>query len=159
MPDLTFAAVDPASAAAAGILREYFADIVGRHHTRGATSQEIDDALRLEPSADLQGKTGVLIIATRDGETVGCGGLRFVDRATSELTRVFVRPDQRGAGVGEGIVTELEQRARDIGHDLVRLDTRSDLSEARRLYSRLGYTEVVAFNSEPYAQHWLAKRL
>ena len=159
MPDLTFAAVDPHSAAAVGILREYFADIVGRHHTRGATSQEIDDALRLEPSADLQGKTGVLIVATRAGVTIGCGGLRFVDRATSELTRVFVRPDQRGAGGGEQIVTELEQRARDIGHDLVRLDTRSDLSEARRLYSRLGYTEVVAFNSEPYAQHWLAKRL
>jgi GNAT superfamily N-acetyltransferase len=159
VPDLTFAAVDPTSTAAAGILREYFVDIVGRHHAHPATSQQIDDAIQHEPSADLCGKTGVLIVATRAGVTMGCGGLRFVDRATSELTRVFVRPDQRGAGVGEQIVTELEQRARDIGHDLVRLDTRSDLSEARRLYSRLGYTEVVAFNSDPYAQHWLAKRL
>lgn len=157
--ELTFAVVDPTSAAATGILREYYADIVGAYHARPATSEEVDDAMADEPSADLGGATGVLIVASRNGAVVGCGGLRFVDRATSELTRVFVRPDQRGAGVGERIVTELEHRVQHEGHDVLRLNTRSDLSDARRLYSRLGYTEVDAFNSDLYAQHWLAKRL
>lgn len=159
MLELTFAVVNPASAEAIRILREYYADIVGTYHARPATPQEVDDAVADEPSTDLDGTTGVLIVAVRHGSVVGCGGLRFVDGSTSELTRVFVRPDQRGVGVGERIVMELEQRARNEDHDLLRLNTRSDLSDARRLYSRLGYTEVDAVNSDPYAHHWLAKRL
>ena len=151
--------MNPTSAASTGILREYYADIVGTYHARPATPQEVDDAVADEPSADLDGMTGVLFVAVRHGSVVGCGGLRFVDGSTSELTRVFVRPDQRGGGVGERIVMELERRARNEGHDLLRLNTRSDLSGARRLYSRLGYTEVGAFNSDPYAHHWLAKQL
>lgn len=42
---------------------------------------------------------------------------------------------------------------------LLRLDTRADLVEARGLYAALGYREVSAFNSGPYAEHWFAKKL
>jgi hypothetical protein len=46
-------------------------------------------------------------------------------------------------------------------HDLstLRLDTRRDLAEERRLYAWLGYQEVPAFNDNPYADHWFAKTL
>jgi hypothetical protein len=42
---------------------------------------------------------------------------------------------------------------------VLRLDTRHDLVEARRLYATLGYQEVPAFNDGQYAEHWLAKPL
>ncbi len=51
----------------------------------------------------------------------------------------------------------LEVAARARGLTRLRLDTRSDLVEARRLYGRLGYQEVAPFNSGPYAEHWLEK--
>jgi hypothetical protein len=41
----------------------------------------------------------------------------------------------------------------------LRLDTRSDLTEARRLYARHGYREVPAFSQGPYADHWFEKTL
>ena len=42
---------------------------------------------------------------------------------------------------------------------LLRLDTRSDLVEARGLYAALGYQEVPAFDGGPYAEHWFTKTL
>ncbi len=41
---------------------------------------------------------------------------------------------------------ELEHLAYQHGRSRLRLDTRSDLVEARRLYERLGYREVPPFN-------------
>ena len=41
----------------------------------------------------------------------------------------------------------------------LRLDTRGDLVEARRLYDHLGYQEIEPFGDNPYAAHWFAKRL
>jgi hypothetical protein len=49
--------------------------------------------------------------------------------------------------------------AEEHGLHTVRLDTRDDLVEARRLYARLGYREVDAFNDGPYAEHWFRKDL
>jgi ribosomal protein S18 acetylase RimI-like enzyme len=54
---------------------------------------------------------------------------------------------------------ELEHLARGHGLSVLRLDTRHDLVEARRLYAALGYEEVAAFNDGRYAEHWLAKPL
>jgi hypothetical protein len=41
----------------------------------------------------------------------------------------------------------------------VQLDTNRTLVEARALYQRNGYREVPAYNDNPYADHWFAKRL
>jgi ribosomal protein S18 acetylase RimI-like enzyme len=54
---------------------------------------------------------------------------------------------------------ELEHLAREHGLSALRLDTRHDLVEARRLYAALGYEEVPAFNHGRYAEHWFAKSL
>lgn len=53
----------------------------------------------------------------------------------------------------------LEATARDRGLNMLRLDTRADLVEARRLYARLGYQEVAPFNDGLYAEHWFEKTL
>jgi len=54
---------------------------------------------------------------------------------------------------------ELERIACGYGLTVLRLDTRHDLVESRRLYAALGYEEVPAFNDGRYAEHWLAKPL
>jgi hypothetical protein len=41
----------------------------------------------------------------------------------------------------------------------LRLDTRADLVEARRLYERIGYREIDRFNGSRYAGRSFAKRL
>ncbi|MBJ7597346.1 MAG: hypothetical protein DLM67_09205 [Candidatus Nephthysia bennettiae] len=54
---------------------------------------------------------------------------------------------------------ELERLARAHGRSTLRLDTRSDLMEASRLYARLGCREVPAFNAGQYAEHWFERSL
>ncbi len=56
-------------------------------------------------------------------------------------------------------MSELERHARARDLTLLRLDTRADLVEARALYAALGYEEVPAFNTGPYAEHWFTKSL
>ncbi len=72
---------------------------------------------------------------------------------------MFVTEGMRGRGGAPLLVAAAEEAARALGARRIVLDTRSDLVEARALYARLGYTETEPHNSEPYAEHWFAKRL
>jgi ribosomal protein S18 acetylase RimI-like enzyme len=151
--------VQTTPAAAADVVRAYLLDVVSRFHGRPGTDDEVASAWRDEPSDDLIAPTGGLFVVRTEGLDIGCGGVRLVDADTAELTKVFVRPGWRRQGVAALLVAHLEAFARARGRRTVRLDTRTDLVEARRLYRRLGYVEVAPFNADPYAQHWFAKEL
>jgi len=98
-------------------------------------------------------------VARVDGRPSGCVGLRFLPDHVGEITRLFVVTAARRAGLGLRLMQALEAAARDRGLDMLRLDTRADLVEARRLYARLGYREVAPFNEGQYAEHWFEKML
>ncbi|WBB68738.1 GNAT family N-acetyltransferase [Micromonospora sp. WMMD812] len=148
----------PDQSDAAGLLREYFEEIVVRYHHRPARSGEVAAAMADSPSDDLVTPTGILLLATHDGAPAGCAGLRFRP-AWAELTRVYVRPALRGRGGGAVLLAAAEEQARMAGADRVRLDTRSDLVEARALYARHGYVEIPAYSRDAYAEHWFEKLL
>ena len=159
MPEVAFVAVEPGAPVAAALLREYYDDIVGRYWGRPALAAEVDAAMADEPSHDLQGDTGLLVLAVVDGEPVACGGVRFAGDSLGVLTRIYVAPSARGLGAGARLISRLEELAAATGISRLRLTVRSDLVEARRLYARCGYTEVAPFSTDPYADHWLAKEL
>ncbi|MFI5605990.1 GNAT family N-acetyltransferase [Amycolatopsis sp. NPDC051903] len=145
---------------ARAILREYLTDIAGRYWGRPATESEIDEALAEQQSDDLVAPTGAFLIARLpDGTMTGCAGTRVVRPGLNELTRVYVRPAHRGRGGGAKLVAAAEDAARTLGAEVMRLDTRTDLVEARALYARTGYAEVERFNDDKYAEHWFAKNL
>jgi len=52
-----------------------------------------------------------------------------------------------------------EDQARALGITTLRLETNKTLQEAIALYRSAGYRQVAAFNDDPYATHWFAKRL
>lgn len=86
-------------------------------------------------------------------------GLRFVPERIGEVTRLFVVKGARKRALGARLMQALEVTARERDLTRLRLDTRSDLVKARRLYARLGYREVAPFNSGQYAEHWFEKAL
>ncbi|MCW3048175.1 MAG: hypothetical protein JWO74_2459 [Solirubrobacterales bacterium] len=149
----------PSSAQARRILRCYFDDVVGRYHGRQATDEEIDSAIRDDPSDDLTPPSGLLLVARERGEVLGCAGLRRLPGGIGEVTRLFVVRSAREAGLGVQLMDELEIHARDLGVRERRLDTRRDLVEAQRLYASIGYEQTAPFNDEPYADVWFRKRL
>ncbi|MEV0808853.1 GNAT family N-acetyltransferase [Micromonospora sp. NPDC050200] len=148
----------PGDPDAADLLWRYFEEIVGRYHRRPALPGEVEAAMAESPSGDLVEPTGLLLVAYHDGRPAGCAGLRLRP-GWAELTRVFVHPAHRGHGGGAALLAAMERRGRALGVDRIRLDTRSDLVEARALYARYGYVEIPAYNDDVYAEHWFEKVL
>jgi ribosomal protein S18 acetylase RimI-like enzyme len=144
---------------ARSILRDYLADVVGRYHGRMLTAAELDAVVSEFPADDLTTPRGVLWIARQDDRPVGCVGLLLSEDRVGVITRLFVRQDCRRLGIARQLMSELEQHSRASGLTMLRLDTRSDLTEARSLYVRSGFTEVNAFNNGPYAEHWFERPL
>jgi ribosomal protein S18 acetylase RimI-like enzyme len=164
----------PAAEQARWVLRAYFEDVAARFYGRPATENEVAAAMREDPSDDLMLPHGLILVAHEEGAVLGCAGLRLMPgnqqpgvpvpgiqlpSRTGEVTRVFVVPAARRRGLGSRLLNDLESHARRHGVATLRLDTRSDLTEARRLYARHGYREVPAFSQGPYADHWFEKTL
>ena len=108
---------------------------------------------------DMTPPSGLFVIARLDGDAVGCGGFKRVDKATGEIKRVWTAPSARGIGVARRMLRTLEAAAREKGLKTLRLDTNRVLTEAHALYRSEGYGEIARFNDNPYAHHWFEKRL
>ena len=121
---------------------------------------------RFDPAAslpatdeDLRSPAGLLLIARRGDDAVGCAALKFHGGAPAEVKRMWVSESVRGLGLGRRLLDEAERHARDAGVRTLRLETNRTLVEAISLYRRSGFMEVPAFNDEPFAHHWFEKKL
>jgi ribosomal protein S18 acetylase RimI-like enzyme len=145
---------DPRHPDARACLRAYFSELSRRFDGGFDPAQSISaDDEELTPPA------GLLLVATRHGEPVGCGALKFHGDGPIEIKRMWVSPAVRGLGLGRRLLAELEARAAARGVGTLRLETNRALDEAIGLYRDSGYREVAAFNDEPYAHHWFEKTL
>ncbi|RXS67155.1 MarR family transcriptional regulator [Streptomyces sp. TM32] len=151
---VTLDALDPDHPDAQHCLRCYAGELQERFETG------FDPAQSLLPDAgELGSPHGLFLVARLHGEPVGCAGLKLPPGAPAEIKRMWVAPHVRGLGVARRILAELEARAARHGHDVVRLDTNRALTDAIALYHSCGFSEVAAFNDEPYAHHWFEKRI
>lgn len=153
----------PDSPVAAALWRAYYTEVSDRwyllHEGCRTDPAELEREVAAQSGADLVPPRGRLLVARYAGEPAGSAGVRLLDAATAELTRVFVHEAMRGRGGAALLVGAAEEAARASGATRLILDTRSDLMEARALYARLGFTETEPHNAGPYAEHWFAKHL
>ncbi|WP_343981602.1 bifunctional helix-turn-helix transcriptional regulator/GNAT family N-acetyltransferase [Kribbella koreensis] len=151
---VTVGIADPRHPDAKYCLQSYF-DELGARFDAG-----FDHARTISATTDeLTLPAGLLLVATLHSEPVGCGALKFHQDEPAEAKRMWVSPDVRGLGLGRRLLTELEKQAAAHGASALRLETNRNLTEAIALYRAAGYTEVPAFNDEPYAHHWFEKQL
>jgi GNAT superfamily N-acetyltransferase len=94
------------------------------------------------------GESPRYLVATLDGEVVGCGALQALDDETVEIKRMYVRPEHRGRGVARRVLAALEEAAAADGCAVLRLETGDYLPEALRLYASAGYAEIPRYG--PY---------
>ncbi|KOV90538.1 acetyltransferase [Streptomyces sp. NRRL B-3648] len=151
------------SPAAAALWRAYYTEVSDRwyllHEGRRTDPAELEREIAAQPGTDLAPPGGQLLLGRYDGTPAGTAGVRLLEPDTAELTRVFVLPGRRGRGGAPLLVAAAEEAARALGARRIVLDTRSDLVEARALYTRLGYAETGPHNTDPYAEHWFRKEL
>jgi len=91
--------------------------------------------------------SGCLLIARRDGEALGCIGVRNLSGRSCEMKRLYVRDAARGSGLGRKLVLNAISIARSLGYQRMCLDTLADMTAARGLYRALGFLDT-----EPYYQ-------
>jgi DNA-binding MarR family transcriptional regulator/GNAT superfamily N-acetyltransferase len=145
--------VNPRVPAARYCVARYFEELAARFEAGFDPARSISaDAAELTPPR------GYFVLATLNGDPVGCGALKC--RADfGEIKRMWVARSSRGMGVGKRILERLELLARNRRIPRVRLETNRTLTEAQALYRASGYREVSPFNDEPYAHHWFEKPL
>ena len=102
-----------------------------------------------------KGPGGVILLASLNGmkggkHDVGCVALRPLDEdGVCEMKRLYVRPDARGKGIGRLMVERIIQAGQAFGYETMKLDTSEDMTEARKLYESLGFTECEKYNDDP----------
>lgn len=102
---------------------------------------------------------GYVAIYDGDGRAIAGGGIKHLGEGLGEVKRMYVAPEMRGRGVARLLLGALEDLARDLGYERVRLDTGWEQPHARALYLSAGYSEIDDYNRNPLAAFWGEKRL
>lgn len=92
---------------------------------------------------------GCLLLATWNGETAGCVGLRKFEGKVCEMKRLYIRSEYRRKGMGRELSVRIIEKARYIGYECMRLDTVPWMTEALTLYESLGFEYIGPYRHNP----------
>jgi len=93
-------------------------------------------------AADFESPNGAFVVGWDGEEPVACGGVLRYDETTAEIRRMYVAPSARGRGLSRGVLAALEDEARELGYDFVRLETGDRQPEAIKLYVSSGFEPI-----------------
>ena len=106
--------------------------------------------------ADFSPPGGAYVAGFIDG-VPGCGGgIKALGDGAAEIKRMYVVPQFRGRGLARALLREMEDTARDMGYQVMRLDS---TSATWPIYAAAGYGEIADYNDNPHAHFWGEKQL
>ena len=73
------------------------------------------------------------------GTVVAMGGLKKLDEKRAEIKRLRVHPDFQKRGYGQKLLTQLEQRAAELGFNHIYLDALTSQEGAKVMFLNNGY--------------------
>jgi GNAT superfamily N-acetyltransferase len=106
-----------------------------------------------DPSA-FAAPDGQFVVALDAGRALACGGLARYDEREGEIRRMYVDPDARGRGLGRAVLQALEDTARALGYEAIRLETGDRQPEAVALYASCGFEPIPPYGpyvSDPHS--------
>lgn len=93
---------------------------------------------------------GAILLAEVDGTPVGVVAVKPLDEeGVCEMKRLYVTPDVRGHGIGRRLARAILEIAKDLGYEVMRLDTVASMIPARTLYRSLGFEERGPYYHNP----------
>ena len=111
------------------------------------------------PAAKYALPRGRLYLALHDGKAAGCIALRPLSDDRCELKRLYVRPQFRGKGIARMLCERILEEAEKTGYREIYLDTLPELSDAIRLYEKLGFTYTDSYNDSPLERTVFMKKV
>ena len=127
----------------------------------GGYALEAKDRLVLDdPDGSILSKGGVIFIAERAGEPVGCCSLMLMPDSGYEVGKMAVGASAQGLGLGRSLLDACEAHARAAAAPRLYLETNSSQTHAIALYNRFGFVDLPP-QPTPYARCnvWMEKRL
>jgi GNAT superfamily N-acetyltransferase len=105
----------------------------------------------------------LLVAADQDGDVIGtvtyCESgspdAHIAGPAEAEFRMLAVVPAARGRGAGTALVEACLDRARAAGASALRLSTQPEMTDAHRLYERLGFARTPERDWSPLGYTWL----
>lgn len=97
-------------------------------------------------AVDFTGAGAAFVIARRRGRAVGCGAILPLCEAIGEVRRMFVEPEARRLRIGWKILDALEQLARDLNYESLRLETGTSQPAAIALYEAAGFSRIAPYS-------------
>ena len=127
----------------------------------GGYAIEAKDRVTLDdPEESILSKGGVIFIAERDGEAVGCCCLIPMKDGGYEVGKMAVSSGAHGLGLGRRLLEACETHARGRSAARLYLETNTSQTHAIALYRRFGFVDLPP-QPTPYARCncWMEKHL
>lgn len=121
----------------------------------------IDNARMPKAGVDELGPPGGVFLVgyEEDERPMCCGGIKRLPDGTCEIKRMYVVPAARDRGIARALLEALEDKARELGYAVARLDTGPRQPKAERIYRSAGYRPIHNFNDNPVANFFGEKVL
>ena len=102
---------------------------------------------------------GRLLLGYVEDQPMGIACLKSLTDSVGEVKRMYVRPEARNRGLGRALLTQLLEKARQIGYQRVRLDSARFMTEAHQLYRTNGFREIEAYEGseipKEFQKNWI----
>jgi GNAT superfamily N-acetyltransferase len=116
-------------------------------------TSDLEDRLKFYPP------NGRFYVVRYSDAYVGVGCLKRLTPTVAEVQRMYVQPHVRGLGAGRRLLEQLLADARDIGYEVVRLESLKFLSAAHALYRSVGFVEITPYAENSMRQYQPAEKI
>ena len=82
---------------------------------------------------------GISYLIYLDEQVAGMGALRILSKNIGEITRMYVRPEYRGKGLGKQLLEQLLKKGEEFGFSTIYLNTAHFMKNAQKMYTRFGF--------------------
>lgn len=100
--------------------------------------------------------SGALLLVQIGDRIAGCVALRDLGQGACEMKRLYVRPENRGHGLGRQLAARIVEEAGTIGYRRMKLDTFEFLHGAVHIYENMGFRRTGSYYENPHerVQYW-----